>query len=64
LASSPLPFYTGGDKQRHLQSKENATNSQFCSVLDMFKTLYSLFLPVLFFLLPMADVVAAVVCGR
>ena len=25
--SSPLPFWTGGEKQGHLQSQENATTS-------------------------------------
>jgi len=36
-------------KQRHLQSKENATNKWFCSVLNLFKSFCSLFLPVRFF---------------
>jgi hypothetical protein len=27
--SSPLPFCTGGEKQGHLQSQENATTSWF-----------------------------------
>jgi len=62
-ASSLLPSLAGGDKQRHLQSKGNATNRRFCSVLDMFKAFCSLFLPVRFFLLPMADLVVAVIRG-
>jgi hypothetical protein len=48
-ASSLLPSLAGGDKQRHLQSKENATNKRFCSVLNLFKAFCSLFLPVCFF---------------
>jgi hypothetical protein len=46
------------------RSKGNATNKQFCSILDLFKAFYSLFLPICFFLLPMADLVVAVVRGR
>jgi hypothetical protein len=64
LASSLLPSLAGGDKQRHLRSKGNSTNKQFCSVLDLFKAFCSLFLLVCFFLLPMVDLVVAVVRGR
>jgi len=47
--SSLLPSLASGDKQRHLQSKENATNKQFCLVLNIFKAFCSLFLPARFF---------------
>ncbi|KAL9396933.1 hypothetical protein Peur_011186 [Populus x canadensis] len=42
ICSKPsFPSLAGGDKQRHLQSKGNTTNRQFCSVLDMFKAFFS-----------------------
>jgi hypothetical protein len=50
LLSSSLPSLAGGDKQRHLHSKGNATNKQLCLVLDLFKAFCSLFLSVRFFL--------------
>jgi len=59
--SSLLPSLASVISKR---SKGNATNKQFCSILDLFKAFYSLFLPICFFLLLMADLVVAVVRGR
>jgi hypothetical protein len=36
LASSPLPFLAGGEKQRHLQTQANNTNNPFYFVFLFF----------------------------
>jgi len=63
LASSPLPFLAGGEKQHHLQSQTNNTNNQFFFLSSLFRSVFCCLPPSLFYSLPKSDRAFGVAMG-